>query len=116
MAGEKTEAPTPKRVRDARQKGQITRSQDLVGAGVLLFTVLILKSTGPGTWGKMQEIMRGGLLRTNTSDLTPSTVMALFQDSLWLMLQATMPLFARSGPSCLTSARAGSSSLASRSP
>lgn len=94
MAGEKTEAPTPKRIRDARQKGQITRSQDLVGAGVLLFTVLVIKATGPGTWTKLQDIMRGGLLRTNSSDLTPSSVMALFQDSLWLMLQATMPLFA----------------------
>ncbi len=94
MAGEKTEAPSPKKLRDARQKGQITRSQDLVGAGLLLFTVLVLKATGPGTWHRMQEIMRGGLLRTNSSDLTPSTVMAIFQDSLLLMVQACLPLFA----------------------
>lgn len=94
MSGEKTEAPTPKRLRDARQKGQVTRSQDLVGAGVLLFTVLVLKATGPDTWAKLQEIMRGGLLRTDSSDLTPATVMSLFQDSLWLMLQAALPLFA----------------------
>lgn len=94
MAGEKTEAPSPKKLRDARQKGQVTRSQDLVGAGVLLFTVLVIKATGPSTWNRMQEIVRGGLLRTNSSDLTPSMVMALFQDSLLLLVQTTLPLFA----------------------
>ncbi len=35
MAGDKTEAPTPKRLEDARQKGQVAKSQDLNSAIVL---------------------------------------------------------------------------------
>ncbi len=56
--------------------------------------VFALKATGQFTWGKLQEIMRGGLLRTGESDLTPSTVMAIFQDSAMLVLLAVSPLFA----------------------
>ena len=36
FAGEKTEEPTAKRRNDARQKGQVARSQELSGAFVLL--------------------------------------------------------------------------------
>jgi flagellar biosynthetic protein FlhB len=42
MAGEKTEAPTPKRKKEARKKGQIARSPELVKwAGMLVATWLV---------------------------------------------------------------------------
>ena len=34
--GDKTEAPTPKRLEEARKKGQVAKSQDLNGAVVML--------------------------------------------------------------------------------
>ncbi|WP_298959751.1 type III secretion system export apparatus subunit SctU [uncultured Methylobacterium sp.] len=39
-SGEKTELPTPKRERDARQRGQVARSQEAVTAGSLLAVIL----------------------------------------------------------------------------
>ncbi|KDM90887.1 flagellar biosynthesis protein FlhB [Photobacterium galatheae] len=38
MSGEKTEKPTQKKLRDAREKGQITRSKELSTTAVLLFS------------------------------------------------------------------------------
>ncbi len=50
MAGNKTEQPTPKRLRDAKKKGQVAKSTDLIGAiglmCILVITpVLFLKTT-----------------------------------------------------------------------
>ena len=36
MSGEKTEQPTPKRLRDARKKGQVAYSRDISGAATLI--------------------------------------------------------------------------------
>ncbi len=45
--GEKTEAPTPRRRQEAREKGQVARSQDLPSAVLLLGTVVVLKVMAP---------------------------------------------------------------------
>jgi flagellar biosynthesis protein FlhB len=41
-AGEKTEAPTPRRLQEAREQGNIPRSQDLTAAVLLLGVMLLL--------------------------------------------------------------------------
>ncbi|HET6251443.1 MAG TPA: flagellar biosynthesis protein FlhB [Tepidisphaeraceae bacterium] len=46
--GEKTEAPTPRRRQEAREQGQVARSQDLSAALLLLATLLLLNATGTG--------------------------------------------------------------------
>ena len=42
-SGEKTEMPTPKKLRDARQKGQVCSSKDIVSTAILivLFCVVV---------------------------------------------------------------------------
>jgi len=45
--GEKTEPPTPRRRQEAREHGQVARSQDLPAAVMLLGTVLAFKVLGP---------------------------------------------------------------------
>ncbi|MCP8939527.1 type III secretion system export apparatus subunit SctU [Alsobacter sp. SYSU M60028] len=47
--GEKTELPTPKKERDARAKGQVARSQELVTTASLLGVVAYVWVTFPGT-------------------------------------------------------------------
>jgi flagellar biosynthetic protein FlhB len=47
MAGEKTEKPTHRRIKDARDKGQVPRSRDLVGACSLLAVTGMLAWLGP---------------------------------------------------------------------
>ena len=37
-SGEKTEMPTPKKLRDAREKGQVCTSKDIVSTAILVFT------------------------------------------------------------------------------
>jgi flagellar biosynthetic protein FlhB len=44
--GERTEEPTPKRLRDARRRGQVAQSRDLTGAAVLLAAVGALWASG----------------------------------------------------------------------
>jgi flagellar biosynthetic protein FlhB len=55
MAENKTEKATPKKRREARQKGQVARSQDVNGAAVLLASVLALSASGPGSFRRMEE-------------------------------------------------------------
>ena len=46
MAQEKTEKPTPKKVKDAREKGRIARSRDLAVAGASVAATMALASYG----------------------------------------------------------------------
>src|SRR5438270_13944426 len=70
---EKTEAPTPKRKREARQKGQVARSPELVAWGSILAATVLAKST----------VSRGGHLgetlfqEVTTASAKPSTAGAL---------------------------------------
>ena len=41
-AGEKTEMPTPKKLRDARQKGQVCSSKDIVSTAILIVLFAVL--------------------------------------------------------------------------
>ncbi len=57
---QKTEKPTPKRLREAREKGQVARSPDLTSWTAMLVTTQLLKSTverGAGTFTSMMEDM-----------------------------------------------------------
>ena len=40
--GEKTELPTPKKLRDAREKGQVCTSKDIVSTAVLVVLFALL--------------------------------------------------------------------------
>ncbi|MHA7000997.1 type III secretion system export apparatus subunit SctU [Aeromonas schubertii] len=42
MSGEKTEQPTPKKLRDARQKGQVAKSKEVVSAALILTIMAML--------------------------------------------------------------------------
>ena len=61
FADEKTEPPTPRRRREAREKGQVARSQDLTAAVLLLAGFLGLALLGPGIWHSLLAIVRTGL-------------------------------------------------------
>jgi flagellar biosynthesis protein FlhB len=59
MADEnKTEKPTPKRRQQARDEGQVARSQDLSGAVGLAFGFAALVLTGPRFWDACAGMMR----------------------------------------------------------
>ncbi len=57
-SGEKTEQPTEKRLRDARKKGQVAKSQDLSSAVLLLAAVGVVWLIGSYIGGVMQTSLR----------------------------------------------------------
>jgi len=67
---EKSEKPTPKKEREARQKGQVAKSQDLSSAVVFLGVALVILFTGGRTIQLLRESMRhffGQAFRTQGS-------------------------------------------------
>lgn len=61
FADEKTEAPTPRRLQEARQRGQVPRSQDLTAAVLLFSAFLALALVGPALWKTLIDITQAGL-------------------------------------------------------
>lgn len=56
MAGEKTEAPTPRRMDDARKRGQVARSREIDSAIVILATLLVFRFSGGAMWASLEAL------------------------------------------------------------
>ncbi|MBG91391.1 MAG: flagellar biosynthesis protein FlhB [Actinobacteria bacterium] len=55
-SGEKTEEPTPHKLREARKKGQIAKSKDLTTAVLLIVSFNTLKSSATFMWEKLTSL------------------------------------------------------------
>ena len=53
MSGEKTEQPTPKKQRDARQKGQVARSQEVVTTVSLFGLIAVIIAMWSAIWDRL---------------------------------------------------------------
>ena len=62
MANDKTEKATPKKRNEARQKGQVAKSNDLNGAAVMLAGLMAIGAFGGGIAMRMQETLRTGIV------------------------------------------------------
>ncbi|MFC1571481.1 flagellar biosynthesis protein FlhB [Candidatus Margulisiibacteriota bacterium] len=56
--GDKTEEPTPHRLREAREKGQIAKSREITVAFVLLLSYFLFRYLGEFMWGNLTEMAR----------------------------------------------------------
>ena len=56
-AGDKTEAPTPRRRTEGREQGNIVRSHDLAASAVIIGLLLMLKWYGPGLVNALKTLM-----------------------------------------------------------
>ncbi len=90
-AGEKTEKPTPKRLREARQKGQIARSQDASAAIVLIFAGFILVWAGSYFMDRMQGIMQYIFVSYPYISLDNSRIVYLFYLGLKFFVVTILP-------------------------
>ncbi len=59
--GERTEKATPKKRKDARERGQVRKSNELVTAVMMLLLFGALRMLGPGMWQRMAALMRAVL-------------------------------------------------------
>lgn len=66
FSGEKTEKATPKKMQDARKKGQVAKSQDLSPAISLTAFFFLLMMLGSTMFSTFQDIMRESLITYTT--------------------------------------------------
>lgn len=94
MSSERTEAPTPKKKQDARKKGQVSRSQDVVSMGVLLAAVIGLKIIGAALWQGMEGMVHDGLANPTGQPLTAASVLGMGRGYAERTLLLMAPLLA----------------------
>lgn len=78
-AGEKTFAPSEKRLREATRKGDVLRSKELATAVATIAGLATLVATGPWLLSGMEEAMRAGLVfdKADLARFTPLTIVVL---------------------------------------
>ena len=74
-AGDKTEAPTPRKRQEASERGQVAKSQDLSAAAILLASVVVLDIFGPGLMASMREAVEEQLSLKSDGLLSPAAAM-----------------------------------------
>ena len=67
--GEKTEMPTPKKLRDARQKGQVCNSKDVVSTAILLVMLSVLGALALVLTDDVSNLLRFIGLRIRENDV-----------------------------------------------
>jgi flagellar biosynthetic protein FlhB len=87
---DKTEAPTPKKKRDAKKKGQVARSQELVIWAQLFAVAIVLPSTIGRTAGAFRDMSaRVGHLIVQPDE---NQALTLFTSGLMKVMLGTLPL------------------------
>ncbi|HMN44418.1 MAG TPA: flagellar biosynthesis protein FlhB [Povalibacter sp.] len=90
---EKTESATPKRLEEARRKGQIPRSRDLSAAAVLMTGGIALSSMGGQLGGDIHSLMRRGLTLTREQSMDATQIVPSLTNAALDGLIACLPIF-----------------------
>lgn len=94
---DKTEEPTEHKLQEARKKGQVFKSQDIISTALLLATAGILSSTGPGIFWSIAEYTKHVYGLIETIPTTPLSERNYFIDGINLVtvfMTSMVPLFA----------------------
>jgi len=105
--GEKTHAPTAKRLKEAAENGDVLRSKDLAVAVTMLLAAAFLTTGGPWILNGLRQVMRIGFMwdRTAIDDFNPARLAAT---ALWLtappvlvlgLMMGAMAIITQLGPS-----------------
>lgn len=105
---EKTEEPTDKKLRDAKQKGQGPKSTDAVAGAVLIVSLIGLIGMGGMLYERLSSVVRLGLgdaLQAKSNQAMAALATQMLMDALWAglplvvlsVLVATLALFAQVG-------------------
>ena len=91
--GERTEAPTPKKLADARNKGQVPKSQDLSGAVLMLGGVVTLIVMAPMIGDMFQRMLRN-MLGGNISvdQLSTASIQATSTIAVYEVMRVMLPV------------------------
>lgn len=83
--GERTEKATPKKRKDARERGQVRKSAEVVTAATMLLLFGALRLLGPGIWERAGLVLKAALTGQLFSGETLPT-----SDIPWLLAQASL--------------------------
>jgi flagellar biosynthetic protein FlhB len=90
---EKTEQPTPKRLADARKKGQVPRSRELTAAGVMLSAGAALWLFGQNMAQGVSGVMRNGFSLERASLFDDTALFLAFETAVLDALESLAPFF-----------------------
>lgn len=89
---ERTESATEKRRQEARKKGQVAKSRELVSAAVLLGGLFILYYTGGHMFNGLGDVMRETFRNAATFQMTRETLHSMFASLSYRMAMIVAPL------------------------
>src|SRR5882757_2269529 len=92
-AGDKTEAPTPRRRIEAREQGNIARSHDLSSAVLMLGMLVLLNWYGQGLVQAMRAVMDRMLSANSLGDFNANNAAHNFAGAIMQVGGALMPMF-----------------------
>ena len=78
---EKTEQPTPKKLREAKQKGQVPRSKELNSSAIMFSGTAALLLMGPYILGHLAEMMKHGFSITRSEIMDSATITSDFVEA-----------------------------------
>lgn len=90
--GDKTEDPTPKRLRESKKKGQIAKSQDLTTAVLFITAFGVLLATGDDLSESLKQYMKEYFTLAIKPGLTAAEYENLGVDSIMFLLKVIAPL------------------------
>ncbi len=88
---EKTEQPTPKKLRDAKKKGQVPRSKELNSMTITVFGALGLLFMGAYMIGQVAEMMHQGFTLSRVDAFAREAIFVRFDNALWTALGGIGP-------------------------
>lgn len=75
MSGNRTEQPTPKRLREARRRGEIAQSRELTGAAALAGGLLALAATGGSSARELASLLHAQVVAAASGYGDPAAVL-----------------------------------------
>jgi len=90
--GEKTEAPTPRRLQELRSQGRVVRSAELNSATALLTAFLVLQQLGGSGVAQLASFMQRRFSNLLLADFTDASVMELALSTGLLVLTVLGPV------------------------
>jgi flagellar biosynthetic protein FlhB len=88
---EKTEQPTPKRMRDARKKGQVTKSRDLETVVVLVAAFGVLVLALPFMSGELKRLMELTFQQISSPEIDSAMISKLGEAALMTLVRVSAP-------------------------
>ncbi|MBB6216492.1 flagellar biosynthetic protein FlhB [Anaerosolibacter carboniphilus] len=94
FTGEKTEEATPKRKKDAREKGQVLQSKEINSALILLFTFLALQLAGKYIYSSLALYMKNIYTFTINDEtiFTVNGIHKVFMVMIWETVKVVVPI------------------------